>query len=109
VAPKESLRDLRAKFRDERQRSQVQDIVQMRLADDRDQDECRYLMRFNWQLLMPYQEVTEPELEQHLTTAKLRVIQDLIQAIRRSPEDIDTWITTTMRAWPVVQDRGYQA
>jgi hypothetical protein len=47
VAPKESLRDLRAKFRDEQQRRRVQDIVEMRLADDRAQDECRHLMRFN--------------------------------------------------------------
>lgn len=109
MAPTESLRDLRSKFRDERQRRQVQDIVQMRLADDRDQDECRYLMRFWWQLLMSYQEVTEPELEQHLAAAKLQAIKALIQAIRRSPEDIDTWITSAMDTWPVVQDRGYQA
>ena len=103
------MRDLRAKFRDEQQRCQVQNIVELRLADDRDQDECRYLMRFWWQLSMSYQEVTEPELEQHLTAAKLEVIKDLIGAIRRSPEDIDIWITATMNAWPVVQDRGYQA
>ena len=57
---------------------------------------------------MSYQEVTVPELEQHLTEAKLQVIKELIQAIRRSPEDIDTWITT-VNTWPPVQDRGYQA
>ena len=109
MASDESLRDLRIKFRDEEQRRQVQDIVMFRLADDRDQDECRYLMRFWWQLLMSYQEVTVPELEQHLTEVKLLVIKELIQAIRRSPEDIDPWITTTLNTWPVVQDRGYQA
>lgn len=58
---------------------------------------------------MSYQEVTVPELEQHLTVAKLQVIKELIQAILRSPEDIDLWITTTMNTWPVVEDRGYQA
>jgi hypothetical protein len=109
VAPDESLRDLHAKFRDEQQRRLARDIVVLRLADDRDQDECRYLMRFAWQLLMSYREVTEPELEQHLTEAKLQAIKELIQAIRRSPEDIDLWITTALGTWPVVQDRGYQA
>lgn len=109
MAPDESLRDLHAKFRDEQQRRKVRDIVELRLADDRDQDECRYLMRFAWQLLMSYREVTVPELEQHLTEAKLQAIKELIQAVRRSPEDIDLWSTIAINTWPVVQDRGYQA
>lgn len=109
MAPDQSLRDLHAKFRDEQQRRQARDIVVLRLADDRDQDECRYLMRFAWQLLMTYREVTVPELEQHLTESKLQAVKELIQAIRRSPEDIDLWITTAINTWPVVQDRSYQA
>lgn len=33
-------------FRDKNQESQVRDIIKSRLADDRNQGECRYLTRF---------------------------------------------------------------
>ena len=36
-------------------------------------------------------------------------MQKLIDAIRRSPEAIDTWIADTAQQFPLVQDRGYEA
>jgi hypothetical protein len=103
-----SLRDLRAGFRDERQRRRVQTMIEERIADDRDQDECRYLMRFLWQLSMTNDEVTMPELREHVDEAKLRVISELIRAIRLSPDSIDAWIQTAADAWPCIHDRGFQ-
>ncbi|SCL35257.1 hypothetical protein GA0070624_5211 [Micromonospora rhizosphaerae] len=66
-------------------------------------------MKFWWQLAMTYTEVTEAELRQHLSTEKWDAVQDLIDAIRRSPEAIDAWIDAAYRRFPVVQDRGYEA
>lgn len=103
-----SLRDLRAGFRDRDQRRRVGALIRDRLADDREQDECRYLMRFCWQLSMPYNEVTMPELREHVTEAKLRVIGELIRAIRHRPESVDTWMHAVEDAWPVIQDRGFR-
>ncbi|MFF9119375.1 hypothetical protein ACF09Y_28045 [Streptomyces massasporeus] len=37
-------------------------VIHDRLADDRDQQECRYLMRLWWQLGMYYREVTLDQL-----------------------------------------------
>jgi hypothetical protein len=103
-----SLRDLRSGFRDDYQRSLVAALIAERLADDRDQDECRYLMRFCWQLSMTYDEVTMPELREHVTEAKLSIIGELIRAVRQSPDSVDDWIQAVADAWPVVEDRGFQ-
>ena len=80
-----------------------------RLADDRIQEECRYLMKLFWQLSMPYREVTERELRENVGPAKLEVVEQLISAIRSSPEDIDAWIRTVKLTFPVIQDRGATA
>jgi hypothetical protein len=80
-----------------------------RLADDRDQEECRVLMKFWWQLSMTYQEVTEADLDRHVSTVKREVVQKLIDAIRRSPDAIDAWIAATDQEFSPVQDRGYEA
>ncbi|GAB3864524.1 hypothetical protein GCM10029963_75070 [Micromonospora andamanensis] len=84
----------------------MQSIIHDRLADDRLQDECRYLMRFWWQLSMPYQEVTIGELREHVGADKLRAVEALIKAIDQSPEDIEEWVTSTVGAFPVIHDRG---
>jgi hypothetical protein len=102
------LRDLRDGFRDEHQRHRVAALIQQRIADDRDQDECRYLMRFCWQLSMTYDEVTMPALREHLTEAKLPVISELVQAIRQSPDSVDAWIHAVEDTWPVIRDRSFQ-
>ncbi|WP_345633922.1 hypothetical protein [Rugosimonospora acidiphila] len=100
------LRNLRLGFRDDAQRRRAQRVIHDRLADDRLQDECRYLMKFWWQLSMSYQEVTIGELRGHLTADKLHAVEALIEAIHRSPEDIDTWIARATVAFPVIHDRG---
>ncbi|MFC7534651.1 hypothetical protein [Actinoplanes sp. GCM10030250] len=103
-----SLTDLRHGFRDEDQLYLAQGMVMMRLADDRDQEECRALMRFWWQLAMTYTEITEAELNRHLTPEKLDAVHELIGAIRDSPEAIDAWINAAYKRFPVVEDRGYE-
>ncbi|MCW8103555.1 hypothetical protein OG288_01800 [Streptomyces tauricus] len=47
-----TLTDLSNGFRDDEQRRRVQAVIHDRLADDRDQQECPFLMRFWWQLSM---------------------------------------------------------
>ncbi|MET7808842.1 hypothetical protein [Micromonospora chersina] len=100
------LRNLRLGFREDAQRSRAQRVIHDRLADDRLQEECRYLMRFWWQLSMSYQEVTIGELREHVSADKLRAIEALIKAIGQSPEDIDEWTTWAVRAFPAIHDRG---
>ncbi|MEU9713867.1 hypothetical protein [Streptomyces sp. NPDC047976] len=104
-----TLTDLNNGFRDDEQRRHVQRVIHDRLADDRDPQECRFLMRFWWQLVMPYREVSMDELRLNTSTPKLDVIQALISAIRSSHADIDAWITTRQQAFPVIQDRGFSA
>ncbi|WP_231953843.1 hypothetical protein [Actinoplanes derwentensis] len=104
-----SLTDLRRGFRDEDQLRLAQAIVMGHLADDREQEECRVLMKFWWQLAMTYQEVTETDLDRHVSRAKREAVQELIEAIRNSPEAIDAWLTDAPRRFPPVQDRGYEA
>jgi hypothetical protein len=81
----------------------------LHLADDREQEECRVLMKFWWQLAMTYQELTEADLDRHVGPAKRETVQELIDAIRHSPEAIDTWIADTAHRFPIVRDRGYEA
>lgn len=80
-----------------------------RLADDRQQEECRVLVKFWWQLAMTTQEVTEADLDRHVQPVKREAVYELIDAIRRSPEAIDTWITDKSQRFPIIQDRGRQA
>ena len=104
-----SLVDLRHGFRDEYQLQLARGVVMQRLADDREQEECRVLMKFWWQLAMTYQEVSPAELEQHVAPVKQEAVQALIDAIRKSPEAVDAWIATASRRFPIVHDRGYEA
>ena len=103
------MTDLSSGFRDVTQRRRAQSVIEERLADDREQDECRYLMRFVWQLAMTYREVTRRELEAHVRADKLEAVEALIDAIRSSPDRIDAWIHSTERAFPVIHDRGHEA
>ncbi|MEU6238216.1 hypothetical protein [Kitasatospora sp. NPDC047058] len=101
-----SLTDLPLGFRDEEQRRRVQHALHDRLADDRDQQECRYLMRLFWQLSMPYEEVTVEELRHHVGRDKLLVVEAMIRAIRTSPERIDAWVAAVEVGFDAVEDRG---
>jgi hypothetical protein len=49
------------------------------------------------------------DLERHVRPVKRKIIKDLIDAIRQSPEAIDAWIEGASRQLPFVQDRGYAA
>ncbi|MGW9300874.1 hypothetical protein [Streptomyces cyaneofuscatus] len=104
-----TLTDLNTGFRDDEQRRRVQRVIHDRLADDRDPQECRFLMRFWWQLIMSYQEVSMDELSRNVGRPKLDVIEALIAAIRSSHAEVDAWIATTQHVLPVIQDRGFSA
>ncbi|MFJ5774169.1 hypothetical protein [Streptomyces sp. NPDC093094] len=101
------LTDLRAGFRDDEQLGRARSVIHSRLADDRDQQECRYLMRFWWQLSMPYQEVTLAQLRAYVGEPGLRLVEELVDAVRTSHEAIDAWIDAAERSLPVVHDRGH--
>ncbi|MFF1901786.1 hypothetical protein [Streptomyces sp. NPDC058206] len=104
-----TLTDLGNGFRDDDQRRRVQAIVHDRLADDREPRECRYLMRFWWQLSMPYQEVSMAQISLNVRGPKLDVLENLISAIRTSHDEIDAWVATAQEAFPVIQDRGFRS
>ncbi|WP_369166423.1 hypothetical protein AB5J49_00310 [Streptomyces sp. R28] len=104
-----TLTDLSNGFRDDDQRRRVQAVIHDRLADDREPQECRYLMRFWWQLSMPYQEVSMDQLSLNVSEPKLEVLEELISAARTSHDEVDAWVATVRDAFPVVQDRGFQA
>jgi len=78
-------------------------------VDDRDPQECRFLLRLWWQLAMSYQEVSMDELGRNVGKLKLDVIEALIGSIRSSHAEVVVWIARTQRAFPVIQDRGFRA
>ncbi|MFO0748458.1 MAG: hypothetical protein U1F43_22750 [Myxococcota bacterium] len=96
-------------FRDEAQRDRVRSIVRERVADDRRQDECRYLMRFWWHLIMPYREVSYDELREHLEPPALALIDALLAAIEAGHAAIDGWADRAESALAIVVDRGHLA
>jgi hypothetical protein len=100
------LTDLGSGFRDDDQLRRVRAVIHDRLADDRAQQECRYLMRLWWQLGMPYREVTLNELRAQVAEPKLAAVESLIECIRSSPEHIDGWIEVTERDHPLLDDPG---
>jgi hypothetical protein len=102
----EDLKHLRERFSHKKQQQAARDVVQNHLADDRDQNECRYLMRFWWQLAMGYQEVTLEELEEHLSPAKHAIILELLHATQTGYAAIDAWIAR-YSTLPVILDRGH--
>lgn len=101
------LRPLSGRFRDDAQRQAVRDAVHYRLADDRHEEECRYLMRFWWQLVMSYSEVTLAQLEEHLRAENLAVVLALLDATTQGHEAIDAWLDDCTRTRPIVEDRGF--
>ncbi|MFF9098836.1 hypothetical protein ACF1AX_37700 [Streptomyces sp. NPDC014802] len=103
-----TLTDLSNGFRDDDQRRRVRAVIHDRLADDREPQECRYLMRFWWQMGMPYQEVSLAQLRLNVRKPKLDALERLISAVRTSHDEIDAWVATAQDAFPVVQDRGFR-
>jgi hypothetical protein len=103
------FRTLHARFRDDDQRRAAQDIVARRLADDRLQDECRYLLRFCWQLAMTYTEVTPAELAANVGPEKRVVLDALLAALVAGHSDVDAWIARCKATLALVEDRTYEA
>ncbi|MGW0567530.1 hypothetical protein [Streptomyces tauricus] len=101
-----TLTDLSNGFRDDEQRRRVQAVIHDRPADDRDQQECRFLMRFWWQLSMSYREVSMRDLRLNVGQEKLEALEALINAIRSSHARIDAWAAGAELVFPIVEDRG---
>jgi hypothetical protein len=102
------LRQLRSGFRDDDQRRRAGMVIHLRLADDREQDECRHLLKFQWQPSMSYTEVTVNELRAHVRPEKLAAVEELIAALGSSPYDVERWIQDTVASFPEIEDRGFQ-
>jgi hypothetical protein len=96
-------------FRDRTQANLVVEVVIHRLADDRNQEECRYLMRLIWHFRMSYQEVTYHELEQHVSTDKMKLLNELFAYIvAKDHAGIDIWLEHCERELPIIEDRWMQ-
>ena len=95
-------------FRDYAQSNRVAGILVERLADDRVQEECRYLSRLRWHFFMGYQEVSYEELLDHVSESKLTVLNELFSAIAdRNYDEIDAWINRCESALPIIHDRWH--
>jgi len=93
-------------FRDEAQSRRVAGILIERLADDRLQEECRYLCRLRWHFFMGYQEVSYEELVEHVSEPKLAVLNELFSAIAdRDYDEIDAWINRCESELPIIHDK----
>jgi hypothetical protein len=93
-------------FRDHAQASRVGTIILERFADDRLQEECRYLSRLRWHLFMGYQEVSYDELQQHVSQTKMAILDNLFASIVDSDYDgIDQWTTQCEQALPIIADK----
>jgi hypothetical protein len=57
---------------------------------------------------MPCQEVTLNQLRANLREGTLRLVEELIDAVRTSPEAIDDWAEAVEDSRPVVRDRGFE-
>lgn len=95
-------------FRDRSQADSVGAVIIQRLADDREQDECRYLARLKWHLHMGYQEVAFAELKEHVSERKMRVLEDLFDEIAAGNYlGIDEWVERCERDLPIIEDKCY--
>lgn len=93
-------------FRDHAQASRVSEIILERLADDRVQEECRYLSRLRWHLFMGYQEVSYDELQLHVSQTKMAILNNLFALIVDSDYDgIDQWTVQCEQALPIIVDK----
>ena len=95
-------------FLDDAQSRRVAGILVERLADDRVQEECRYLSRLRWHFFMGYQEVSYEQLMEHVSEPKLAVLNELFTAIANCDYDeIDAWINRCESALPIIHDRWH--
>ena len=96
-------------FRDQTQADRVGGIIVDRLADDRIQEECRYLMRLKWHFHMGYQEVSYEELQRYVSAEKMKMLDELFaQIAAKDYVGIDKWADRCKEELPVVQDKWRQ-
>lgn len=101
-----SMTHLRALFASDDQRKAVQHAICDHLADDREENECRYLLRFVWQLAMTYREVTPYELKLHVGLEKVNVVASLLDALADSPDAVGHWLDELLSS-PIITDRTF--
>jgi len=93
-------------FRDHLQADRVGSVVVERLADDRFQEECRYLMRLKWHFHMGYQEVSYRELQQYISESKMVILDELFTEIAaHNYVGIDKWLEKYEDTLPVIEDK----
>ncbi|MEO0964887.1 MAG: hypothetical protein AAFY08_07175 [Planctomycetota bacterium] len=84
------------------QREAVCDLVESRLADVADQEECRYLMRLWWHLRgHGCNYVQYRELEANLSPEKMKLVDELLAAIEEGEPSVDDWIQRVSILEPV--------
>lgn len=95
-------------YRDDAQSRRVSLVLLERLADDRLQEECRYLSRLRWHFFMGYQEVSYQELLEHVSEPKLAVLNELFTTIAdRDYDMIDSWIDRCQSTLPIIHDKWH--
>jgi len=95
-------------FRDHEQAARIGSVIIERLADDRIQTECRYLIRLKWHLHMGYQEVSYSELEQNLSDSKMALLNDLFRELAATNyKGIDAWADRCETEFPIVEDKWF--
>jgi hypothetical protein len=56
---------------------------------------------------MPYKEVSLEELRLNVGRQKLDALIRLISAIRSSHDEIDAWLASAEKTFPVIEDCGF--
>lgn len=93
-------------FRDHAQADTVGSVIISRLADDRIEEECRYLMRLKWHFHMGYQEVSYDELQQYVSESKMALLDELFAEIAaHNYTGIDEWIERCEKELPTIEDK----
>ncbi len=96
-------------FQDRAQAARVGAIVVERLADDRVQEECSYLMRLKWHFHMGYEEVSYAELQEYVSEEKMKVLDELfVHIANKDYAGIDDWVEWYESELPIVEDRWLQ-
>jgi len=96
-------------FQDRAQADRVGAIVVERLADDRMQEECRYLMRLKWHFHVGYEEVRYDELQAYVSVEKMKVLDELfVHIANKDYVGIEQWVERYESQLPIVEDRWLQ-
>ena len=97
---------LHERFSGDEQRRAVQYVVRTRLADDTQQEECRYLLRLCDQMAYCYSSVRLNELEHHVSVEKFTVVLELLWAVEQGYQAIDAWVERFSQL-PIIEDRSF--